>query len=162
MGSLDGGGGALGGGAPIDIVLPTVAGLGGKIESDILGMGPQNGGAGHAPAASPQAAPLGSFVHAIPDRYNPTTALSTALFIQEGSIDFTTRLARVLAKKMQLPVYVGNSISFAAAAGAGGSVEEEIEGFKRCVEIILREVRNKNVKSGRQEKKEERSEERSL
>ena len=63
---------------------------------------------------------------------------------------------------MQLPVYVGNSISFAAAAGAGGSVEEEIEGFKRCVEIILREVRNKNVKSGRQEKKEERSEERSL
>ena len=67
MGSLDGGGGALGGGAPIDIVLPTVAGLGGKIESDILGMGPQNGGAGHAPAASPQAAPLGSFVHAIPD-----------------------------------------------------------------------------------------------
>ena len=68
MGGLGGGGGALGGSAPIEIVLPTAVGLGGKIESVVLGMGPQNGGAGHAAAPPPpQAAPLGSFVHAIPD-----------------------------------------------------------------------------------------------
>jgi len=34
------------------------------------------------------------------------------------------------------PVYVGNSISF-AAAGMGGTVEEEMEGFRRCVEVVV-------------------------
>lgn len=37
------------------------------------------------------------------------------------------------------PVYVGNSMSF-ASAGMGGTVEEEIEGFKRVVEIVVAEV----------------------
>lgn len=33
-------------------------------------------------------------------------------------------------------MYVGNSMSF-ANAGMGGTVEEEMEGFKRCVEVII-------------------------
>lgn len=46
------------------------------------------------------------------------------------------RLAKVLARRVGKPVYVGNSMSF-ANAGMGGTVEEEMEGFKRCVEVIV-------------------------
>jgi len=34
---------------------------------------------------------------------------------------------------------VGNSISF-ASAGMGGTVEEEIDGFKKVVEVVMEEV----------------------
>jgi hypothetical protein len=46
----------------------------------------------------------------------------------------------LLARKIAKPVYVGNSISF-ASAGLGGTVEEEMEGFKKVVEVIMDEVR---------------------
>jgi hypothetical protein len=46
----------------------------------------------------------------------------------------------LLARKTAKPVYVGNSISF-ASAGLGGTVEEEMEGFKKVVEVIMDEVR---------------------
>ncbi|KAN0115066.1 hypothetical protein V8E51_004610 [Hyaloscypha variabilis] len=86
------------------------------------------------------ATPLGSFVYALPDRVNPAHTISTPLFTYESSIEFTTRLARLLARKIAKPVYVGNSISF-ASAGLGGTVEEEMEGFKKVVEVIMDEVR---------------------
>ena len=35
---------------------------------------------------------------------------------------------------------MGNSISF-ASAGMGGTVEEEMEGFKKVVEVVMEEVR---------------------
>ena len=54
-------------------------------------------------------------------------------------MEFTTRLAKLLARKVGKPVYVGNSISF-ASAGMGGTVEEEMEGFKKVVEVIMEEV----------------------
>ena len=69
---------------------------------------------------------------------NPGQTLSTPLYTYESSLDFTTRLAKVLARKVGRPVYVGNSISF-ASAGMGGTVEEEIEGFKKVVEVVLDE-----------------------
>jgi hypothetical protein len=34
---------------------------------------------------------------------------------------------------------VGSSISF-ASAGMGGTVEEEMEGFKKVVEVVMEEV----------------------
>ncbi|KAF4634412.1 hypothetical protein G7Y89_g3692 [Cudoniella acicularis] len=83
--------------------------------------------------------PLGSFVYALPDRLNPNQALSTPLYTYESSVEFTTRLAKLLARKTKKPVYVGNSISF-ASAGMGGTVEEEIEGFKKVVEVVMEEV----------------------
>lgn len=43
----------------------------------------------------------------------------------------------MLARKLSKPVYVGNSISF-ASAGMGGTVEEEMEGFRRVVEVVVR------------------------
>lgn len=54
-------------------------------------------------------------------------------------MEFTTRMANLLARKTEKPVYVGNSMSF-ASAGMGGTVEEEIEGFKKVVEIVMGEV----------------------
>ena len=48
-------------------------------------------------------------------------------------------MARFLAKKTKRPVYVGNSMSF-ASTGAGGTVEEEMEGFRAVVEVVLGEL----------------------
>ena len=69
-------------------------------------------------------------------RTTPAETLSTPLFTHGGTLDFTTRLAKVLARKTGKPVYVGNSSSF-ASAGMGGTVEEEMEGFRRVVEVVM-------------------------
>ena len=67
---------------------------------------------------------------------SPSAApLSTPLYTHSSTLDFATRLAKVLARRVGKPVYVGNSMSF-ANAGMGGTVEEEMEGFKRCLEVI--------------------------
>ncbi|QSZ34983.1 hypothetical protein DSL72_007845 [Monilinia vaccinii-corymbosi] len=86
------------------------------------------------------APPLGSFVYALPSMINACQPLSTPLCAYESSVEFTTRLAKLLARKTGKPVYVGNSISF-ASAGMGGTVEEEMEGFKKVVEIVMEQVR---------------------
>ncbi|KAK4138565.1 hypothetical protein BT67DRAFT_413035 [Trichocladium antarcticum] len=85
-------------------------------------------------AAAPT--PLGSFVYALPDRYNPSQPLSTPLCTVEPTLEFTTRLAKLLARRTQLPTYVGNSISF-ASTGLGGTVEEEMDAFRKVVEVTL-------------------------
>lgn len=72
-------------------------------------------------------------------RFNASQALSTPLFTNEATVEFTTRLAKLLARKTGKPVYVGNSISF-ASAGMGGTVEEEMEGFKKVVEVVMGKV----------------------
>jgi hypothetical protein len=116
-----------------------------------------------ADAAS--SSPLGSFVYAMPNvsyfmlssihafatmpeghkkrwlksttqRASPTETLSTPLFTHSATLDFTTRLSKILARRTSKPVYVGNSISF-ASAGMGGTVEEEMEGFRRVVEVVM-------------------------
>jgi hypothetical protein len=74
---------------------------------------------------------------------NAGQMLSTPLYTYESSVEFTTRLAKLLARKTERPVYVGNSISF-ESAGMGGTVEEEIEGFKRVVEVVMDEVRKRD------------------
>ena len=47
---------------------------------------------------------------------------------------------------MEKPVYVGNSISF-ASAGMGGTVEEEMEGFRRVVEVVMGLLEKQKVAS---------------
>jgi hypothetical protein len=44
-------------------------------------------------------------------------------------------------------VYVGNSLSF-ASAGMGGTVEEEMEGFKKVVEVVMGEVEKDRTRNG--------------
>jgi hypothetical protein len=72
---------------------------------------------------------------------NAGLTLSTPLYTYESSVEFTTRLAKLLARKTRKPVYVGNSMSF-ASTGMGGTVEEEMEGFKKVVEVVMDAVRN--------------------
>lgn len=73
-------------------------------------------------------------------RTSPTAQpLSTALYTQSQTLDFATRLAKILARRTGKPTYVGNSISF-AGAGLGGTVEEEMEGMGKVVEVVLAEV----------------------
>ncbi|KAI3321754.1 hypothetical protein HD806DRAFT_501865 [Xylariaceae sp. AK1471] len=85
---------------------------------------------------SDKPAPMGSFVYALPDKYNPSQPLSTTIYSAEATLEFTTRLAKILAKKTKMPVYVGNSISF-ANTGLGGTMEEEMEAFKQVVAVAL-------------------------
>ena len=101
--------------------------------------------------------PLGSFVYALPDvrppshmtyiklltlaqRYNPSQPLATPLCTVEPTIEFTTRLAKLLVRKTQRPIYVGNSISF-ASTGLGGTVDEEMDAFKKVVEVTLSQLK---------------------
>jgi hypothetical protein len=73
-------------------------------------------------------------------RGNPSAPpLSTPLYTQSNTLDFATRMSKVLARKTGKPVYVGNSMSF-AGAGRGGDVEEEMEGFRMVVEVVMEEV----------------------
>lgn len=92
------------------------------------------------------ATPMGSFVYAFPDKFNPNQPLSTPLFVVEATLEFATRLAKLLAKKVQLPVFVGNSISL-ASTGLGGTMEEEMEAFKAVVEVLVPRL-TKNLTNG--------------
>ncbi|KAF7712627.1 Uncharacterized protein PECH_002877 [Penicillium ucsense] len=78
--------------------------------------------------------PMGSFVYAMPDRTSPNQTLSTTLYTTPSSIEYTTRVAKILARRMQRPVYVGCSID---PNGLGQTVEEEMEGLKYIVDLIM-------------------------
>ncbi|KAH7033378.1 uncharacterized protein B0I36DRAFT_321316 [Microdochium trichocladiopsis] len=84
--------------------------------------------------------PLGSFVYALPNKYDAHQPLSTTIYHVEATLEFTTRLAKILVRKTGMPVYVANSISL-VNTGLGGTVEEEMEAFKQVVAVISRELR---------------------
>lgn len=56
-------------------------------------------------------------------------------------------MAKLLAKKMSVPCYVGNSMSF-AGMGRGGDVDEEMEGFRMVVGAVLGEVEKRGLVEG--------------
>lgn len=56
-------------------------------------------------------------------------------------MDLTSRLARLFAKKTGLPVYVGSSLSL-SGAGLGGTVEEEMEAFRKVVDVITEKLQS--------------------
>lgn len=111
---------------------------------------------------APAGAAMGSFVYAMPDvslrsaslsrvdpnirpqRYNPSQPLSTPLYTLPSSLDFTTRIANVLARKASMPCYVGSSVNLSSAA-VGGSVEEEMEAFRLIVEVAMRAIERSNL-----------------
>jgi hypothetical protein len=45
-------------------------------------------------------------------------------------------MAKVLARKLKIPCYVGGSINLSNAAG-GGTVEEETEAFRAIVNAVV-------------------------
>ncbi|KAJ0149547.1 hypothetical protein CTA2_556 [Colletotrichum tanaceti] len=88
---------------------------------------------------------LGSFVYALPNRLDPAQPISTAIYSVESTLEFTTRMARVLAKRSNLPVYVGCSIALGGSA-MGLSVEEEMEAFRAIADVVTERLRrNKPV-----------------
>ncbi|KAK6197835.1 hypothetical protein LQW54_010541 [Pestalotiopsis sp. IQ-011] len=85
--------------------------------------------------------PLGSMVYALPDRFNPDAPISTPIYKEEPTYDFTNRIAKILVKKTQMHVYVSNSISL-ASTGLGGTFEEEMEAFKKVVQVALSKLQH--------------------
>lgn len=61
--------------------------------------------------------------------------MSTPLYSVPSSLDFTTRMAKVLVRRLNRPCYVGSSINLAGAV-QGGNVDEEMETFRRIVEVV--------------------------
>lgn len=60
--------------------------------------------------------------------------MSTTLYSSEHNIDYAHRVAKILALRMDIPVYVGCSIQF-----SGLMVEEEIESFTMLMKVIMNE-----------------------
>ncbi|KAH8698898.1 hypothetical protein BGW36DRAFT_396540 [Talaromyces proteolyticus] len=84
--------------------------------------------------------PMGSFVYAMPDRTNIRSTISTALFTSPGSIDYATRTAKILARRMNIPVYVGCNIDPVLTES---TIEEEMEGFSKIIDTIIRQWENR-------------------
>ncbi|KAI9783113.1 MAG: hypothetical protein M1839_004282 [Geoglossum umbratile] len=78
---------------------------------------------------------LGSFVYAIPSRTD--VPLTTPLYLREGTVEFATRMARVLCRRTGKPVYVGWS---GEVEGVAGTVEEEVQGWRLVVDVVMEVV----------------------
>ncbi|KAL9123044.1 MAG: hypothetical protein Q9187_000395 [Circinaria calcarea] len=62
---------------------------------------------------------------------DPSTSSSLSAL---GSIDFATRMAKIIARKSGKPTYVGCSASF-----VGSMVEEEMDAVKLAVDAVMEE-----------------------
>ncbi|KGO70301.1 hypothetical protein PITC_097000 [Penicillium italicum] len=90
--------------------------------------------------------PMGSFVYAMPDRTSPKSTISTTLYTSPSSIEYTARIAKILARRFSMPVYVGCSID---PHGMGLEVTEEMEGLTKIVNVITEKwEEHKQEKSG--------------
>lgn len=69
-----------------------------------------------------------------PQRTSPRAALSTTLCPSHSSDDYATRIAKILAVRMDRPVYVGCSIK---PEELGLTMEEEMEGLRAMVDTVL-------------------------
>ncbi|KAJ5551933.1 hypothetical protein N7461_006631 [Penicillium sp. DV-2018c] len=77
---------------------------------------------------------MGSFVYTMPDRTSPKSTISTTLYTSPSSIEYTTRISKILARRFAVPVYVGCSIGPHAL---GLEVQEEMEGLTKIVNVIM-------------------------
>ncbi|OJJ63875.1 hypothetical protein ASPSYDRAFT_83917 [Aspergillus sydowii CBS 593.65] len=78
--------------------------------------------------------PMGSFIYAMPDRLSPRSTISTTLYTSPSTEEYATRIAKILARRMGVPVYVGCSIDPVAL---GLLPEEEIEGLTGIVDKVM-------------------------
>ncbi|KAK5789171.1 hypothetical protein VI817_008295 [Penicillium citrinum] len=71
----------------------------------------------------------------MPDkRTSPKSTISTTIYTSPSSIEYTTRVAKILARRIGMPVYVGCSIDPNAL---GLEVEEEMEGLSHIVNLVV-------------------------
>ncbi|CAK7274576.1 hypothetical protein SEPCBS57363_006235 [Sporothrix epigloea] len=80
--------------------------------------------------------PMGSFVYAVPNRFNSSEPLCTNIYIEENSLELAVRLAQLVVKRTRLPVYVFSSLSL-DRMGLGGTVEEVLEAFQAVTKPLL-------------------------
>lgn len=75
---------------------------------------------------------MGSFVYSMPVAYDLSKEpICTTLFVSPPSIDFATRLAKILTRQLRKPVYVGCSLDL-----VGVSWEDEMESLKAIVNQV--------------------------
>ena len=67
--------------------------------------------------------------------------LSTPLYAVPSSIEFATRIAKIIAKRTKKPTYVGCSIALERA-----TVDEEMEAMQVTVDGILTGLQTENKK----------------
>ena len=65
-------------------------------------------------------------------RSKPKDTLCTPLYSSPSTIDIATRTARILTRRMQIPVYVGCSADF-----SGSTADEETAGLTKIVDTIM-------------------------
>ncbi|KAL4909826.1 hypothetical protein BDW74DRAFT_173314 [Aspergillus multicolor] len=78
--------------------------------------------------------PMGSFIYAMPDRTSPRSTISTTLYTTASTEEYATRVAKILARRMGVPVYLGCSIDPVAL---GLLPEEEMEGLTSTVDKVM-------------------------
>lgn len=61
--------------------------------------------------------------------------MSTVLYSSPSTLDFATRVAKVLVRKLQKPCYVGSSIYLGATAG-GATMDDERAAFQSVVAAV--------------------------
>ncbi|KAL4799097.1 hypothetical protein BDV19DRAFT_355978 [Aspergillus venezuelensis] len=79
--------------------------------------------------------PMGSFIYAMPDRTSPRSTISTTLYTAASTEEYATRIAKILARRMGVPVYLGCSINPVAL---GLLPEEEMEGLTGIVDKVMK------------------------
>ncbi|CAG8012014.1 unnamed protein product [Penicillium nalgiovense] len=67
-------------------------------------------------------------------RTSSKSTISTTLYTSAPSIEYTNRIAKILARRFSIPVYVGCSID---PHGMGLEVAEEMEGLTKIVNVIM-------------------------
>ncbi|KAL4997807.1 hypothetical protein BDV10DRAFT_185803 [Aspergillus recurvatus] len=78
--------------------------------------------------------PMGSFIYAMPDRTSPRSTISTTLYTTASTEEYATRVAKILARRMGVPVYLGCSID---PVSLGLLPEEEMEGLTSIVDKVM-------------------------
>lgn len=71
----------------------------------------------------------------MPDRLDVRNSICTTLSTTPANIEYATRLAKILARKLMRPVYVGCSVLI-----EGMTVEEEMEGLTLVVSKVKEAV----------------------
>ncbi|KKK19357.1 hypothetical protein P175DRAFT_0432564 [Aspergillus ochraceoroseus IBT 24754] len=86
---------------------------------------------------------MGSFIYAMPDRTSPRSTISTTLYTTPSTEEYATRIAKILARRMGSPVYVGCSIDPKAL---GLMVDEEMDGLSKIVDGVMAKWNEKKQK----------------
>jgi len=99
------------------------------------------------PASPSTSSALGSFVYALANRFDPSSPLCTSLVSQPRNIEFATRVASILVRRVGKPIYVGCSVDLrGGGAGAGlgmvgePEVGEELEALRKVVESVMEKL----------------------